>query len=178
MILKRIGICALLGTALLALSCENSGSHQETKDVATAESAARQPDKELAAPPGGGPAPIVTESAAPPASVPAPEERKPPSFWDAKTGEIKDLPKCPRSQVYQLRYGPVSGSETMMIMLQSKLSFDEAVGFYEKAVKQNGWSVDSYSRDPGSHSWRLSKGMSDGAGIDVKQDKLTGRTVV
>ena len=100
----------------------------------------------------------------------------PPSFFDSRTGQIKDLPSYPGSRRVRIGFGPVSGFESMGLLLSSRDPFDKVVAFYEQAIKSNGWTVVENSRADNTCQWTLSK--EAGQGVVQVTTQPQGRPVV
>jgi hypothetical protein len=129
------------------------------------------------------PAPQPPESAATgqtapqphPAQVPAqPEPFKVPEFFDMNVGQIKDLPSYPRATRVSIQYGPLQGTQSAMIILQTGDSLDKIAAFYERAIKTNGWKVVSDQRDKDVMKIEVNKGERDEGLIRVLKDEKTG----
>jgi hypothetical protein len=100
----------------------------------------------------------------------------PPSFFDSKSGQIKDLPSYPRARRVRLGFGPMSGFETMILQLTTRDPIDKVVAFYDQAIKSNGWSVVENSRDTNNYQWTLLK--QSGQGVIQIALQTQGRPVV
>ena len=115
------------------------------------------------APPQPAPPPVQGESAAPRST-----EMKPPPFLDPNTGEFKDLPRYPRATRTYAQIGPINGIEAGMFVLETAASYERIAQFYDQAIKQNGWTIVSNTRDPEYFKWELRKGKTSEALIEVK----------
>lgn len=104
-------------------------------------------------------------------------ERKPPpvpDFFDIGKKQVKDLPSLPKASIINLQYGPISGNETVLIFFNVRAPFEEVTTFYDKAIKQNGWTVQTNTREPDDYTWRLVKGAQDQALLQVKKTEEAG----
>ena len=98
-----------------------------------------------------------------------------PAFFDAQTGEVKDLPSYPNAQRTNIQYGPMEdGAEMASLVLVAAGSMDSVAAFYDKAIKSNGWEVTVRNRDPEFSEWRLKKGAKDEGRVIVKRDPAKG----
>jgi hypothetical protein len=100
-----------------------------------------------------------------------------PSFLDPISGQIRDLPSYPRSTRANFQYGPMSGVDTALIVLQTSEPMEKLTAFYDKAVKSHGWTIVSNTRDPEHYRWELKKGPRDEAVVEIRksdQFPLTG----
>ena len=93
---------------------------------------------------------------------------KPPPFLDSNTGEFKDLPRYPRATRTYAQIGPINGIEAGMFVLETAASYERIAQFYDQAIKQNGWTIVSNTRDPEYFKWELKKGKTSEALIEVK----------
>ncbi|HEY6334223.1 MAG TPA: hypothetical protein VI756_33220 [Blastocatellia bacterium] len=91
-----------------------------------------------------------------------------PSFFDQKTGQIKDLPLIPHSKITALQYGPYGTYTSMSMQAKTAVPFDKVTEFYDEAVKSGGWKVISNDRDGDAFIWRLAKG-NEGATVQVSK---------
>jgi len=102
-----------------------------------------------------------------------------PAFFDAQTGEVKDLPSYPKSQRLNIQYGPVAGEgEMASLVLAASGSMDNVAAFYDKAIKSNGWEVTTRNRDPEFSEWNLKKGDKDEGRVSVRWDPAKGSLTI
>ncbi|HET9531828.1 MAG TPA: hypothetical protein VFQ92_15825 [Blastocatellia bacterium] len=127
------------------------------------------------------PAPQPPESAATGQTAPQPaqasakpEPFKVPEFFDMNVGQIKDLPSYPRATRVSVQYGPLQGTQSAMIILQTGDPLDKIAAFYERAIKTNGWKVVSDQRDKDVMKIEVNKGERDEGLIRVLKDEKTG----
>ena len=145
---------------------------QRANPPAAADEAAAQPapssgsEEEQAKPDPPAPPPVVPGESAGPRST----EMKPPPFLDPNTGEFKDLPRYPRAARTYAQIGPINGVDAGMFMLETAASYQRIAEFYDQAVKKNGWTVVSNTRDAEYYRWELKKGKGSEAIIEVKSD--------
>jgi hypothetical protein len=121
------------------------------------------------------PALPTTEASQPPDSPPSSQRFKSPTFMDQATGAIKDLPNYPHSTRISIQVGPNQGLNTMTLVLQTGDSMDLISAFYQKAIKDNQWTVVDKVIDPEMSEWTLKKGEENGAKIQVKKDPTTSK---
>jgi len=95
-----------------------------------------------------------------------------PAYFDPKTGQIKNLPLFPGAKVRKLQYGPINGTPQVSLAAMSTAPFEKVTAFYDKAVKDNGWSIDDNSRGEKTYSWQLSRGQTDRAAIRVDKEPM------
>src|ERR1051325_7997947 len=119
-----------------------------------------------------------TNSSAQPAEAqsqqPAPAQPEPfkqPKFM--VNGEAKDLPNYPNAITKSMQFGPVQGTDTMSLVLETRASMDHIAAFYDKAIKSNGWTVDSRTFDPEFAEWNLRKTFDNEGKVQVKKDPRT-----
>jgi len=107
-----------------------------------------------------------------PAAQPAPF--KVPEFFDINTGQIKDIPSYPRSTRVSVQYGPLQGTQSAMIILQTGDPVEKIAEFYDRAIKTNGWKVVSDQRDRDIMKIELQKGDRGEGLVRVIKDERTG----
>src|SRR5262249_27374853 len=130
----------------------------------------------LAAAPGSSPAAPAPSFIPDPGSSPSPDPSASPaatpSYFDQKTGQIRNLPLYPRAKVMSVQYGPINGAPQVMLQAMCREPFEKVTAFYEAVIKDNGWIVDDNSRGTDSYTWQLSRGRTDRAAIRVDKDQL------
>lgn len=115
--------------------------------------------------------PAPTPSTDTPAPAPSqPAAIKMPEFFDAQKGSIKDLPSYPDSMRINVQYGPMSGTEMAMIVSQSPGPMAKITEFYDRAIKSNGWTIVSETREAEKYRLNLKKGDKDAGTVDVTPD--------
>jgi hypothetical protein len=114
--------------------------------------------------------PAATEPA--PGPPPAPAVKRP-SFIDQAKGDIRDLPSYPRAYRVNIQFGPIQGVNTMLLTLKTTDPMDKITAFYERAIKDNKWTVIDKIIDPEFSEWSLKKGEDSSAKIQVKKDQQT-----
>jgi hypothetical protein len=102
---------------------------------------------------------------------PQSQQFKPPKFM--ANGGAKDLPNYPQAIVKSIQFGPVQGTDTMSLVLETRDSMDKIAAFYDKAIKSNGWTVDSKTFDPEFAEWNLRKPFDNEGKVQVKMDPRT-----
>lgn len=148
-----------------------------------AQASAQQPSGDGSAAPNSAAAPADQQSGAAPAQPQEgptrPTAIKSPEFFNALTGEVKDLPSYPKSQRLTIQYGPV-GADTEMasLVLGTPETMDSIAAFYDKAIKTGGWEVKERNRDSEFSEWQLKKGDKDEGRITVKKDPVRGGLVI
>lgn len=161
---SNINVNGSRGGGQAQASAESANTAAPAADPA-AESSAEKPDQPPAAPP-------------PPQESARPTAIKMPVFFDAQTGEVKDLPSYPKSQRISIQYGPVgTESDVASLVLAAPGSMDEIAAFYDKAIKSNGWTVTVRNRDPEFSEWKVKKGDRDEGRVMVKKDAKGGLTI-
>ena len=95
-----------------------------------------------------------------------------PSYFDQKTGQIRNLPLFPGAKVRKVQYGPINGTPQVTLAALSTAPFDKITAFYDKVVKDNGWTIDDSGRGENSWTWQLSRGQTDRAAIRVDKEPL------
>jgi hypothetical protein len=113
--------------------------------------------------------PVPDSSPAPGASAAAGPT---PAYFDPKTGQIKNLPLYPGAKVRRVQYGPINGTPQVSLAALSTAPFEKVTAFYDKVVKDNGWTVDDSGRGENSYSWQLSRGQTDRAAIRVDKEPM------
>ena len=178
----------LVAVAFFSGACRHKPAYSEiqpTESEKTRDQRAKQqpptdPPADSAPASGTESQPVRSDPAVPPPpaqgqSPPAPRstEIKPPPFLDEQTGEFKDLPRYPRATRTYAQVGPINGVEAGMFMLETAASYERIAEFYDQAIKKNGWTVVSNTRDPEYYKWELRKGKNSEALIEVKPDGKT-----
>lgn len=121
-----------------------------------------------ATPPAATEAP-ATEAAQPaPAAPPAPFK---PSFLDQSTSGIRDLPAYPNSYRVSAQLGPMQGLNTMSLGFTTTDPMDKITAFFERAIKDNKWTVVDKIIDQEFSEWTLKKGEDHNAKVQVKKDE-------
>ena len=147
---------------------QNSGEPSEavTPDAATDQgNTSAQPEAAQTPPP----VPPQPDPVQPPAF-------KIPAFIDQAKGEAKDLPNYPGAIRRNIQYGPMQGVDTLSLALETGDPMDKIAAFYEEAIKSNGWTVKSKTRDPEFSEWEIRKGDAEAAKLQVKKNpNLAGR---
>jgi len=95
-----------------------------------------------------------------------------PAYFDPKTGQIRNLPLFPGAKVRKVQYGPINGTPQVTLAALSAAPFDKITAFYDKVVKDNGWTIDDSGRGENSCTWQLSRGRTDRAAIRVDKEPL------
>jgi hypothetical protein len=108
----------------------------------------------------------------PPAQIAAkqPAEVKPPWFVDTEKGAAKDIPNYPKAARQSIMYGPIEGTEMFSLVLESSSAMDAIADFYDKAVRDNKWTVVDKTRDPELSEWILKKGEVGEGKIQIKKN--------
>jgi len=109
----------------------------------------------------------------PPASEPV--RPKMPAFM-SPNGTIKDLPSYPRSTRVNVQIGPLQGQDTMTLNLRTRDSMENVQAFYEKAIKENQWTVVEKVLDPEMSVWTLKTDDDNSARVQAKKDP--GRSII
>ena len=173
----------------LFTSCSHSPSYSDTKANKGANpadsNAARSeagPSIEQVNPPAPSPSPPPafpdSSSTLIPGSSPrlegpaSPSPTGTPAYLDPKTGRIKDLPLYPHAKVMGLQYGPIGGVSQVTLQAMIREPFEKVTAFYDKAVKDNGWTIDDNSRGVNSYTWQLSRGATDRAAIRIDKNEI------
>ncbi len=93
-----------------------------------------------------------------------------PPFFDSQKNEIKDLPNYSKAKLVNAQVGDFNGSPTMIMMYSLRGTIEEAVAFYEKQIKANGWQVVTSSKTAEYYEWALKKGEREQLIINIKRD--------
>jgi hypothetical protein len=125
------------------------------------------PDASASATPGAATPPAG--AATPPAPA-QPGPMKIPAFFDAQKGAIKDLPSYPESMNVNVQYGPLSNAEMATIVSETSGSMEKITQFYDKAIKSNGWTVSSETRETDRYRMNLKKGDKDAGTVQVTRN--------
>jgi hypothetical protein len=161
----KLSLCFILGLAiLLAGGCGHKPSYSQ---IDTDQSGRASNQNAPASSSAEKPVQLPDPSATPLETAPqaAPNQAAgvpPPSFFDSKSGQIKDLPSYPRARRVRLGFGPMSGFETMILQLTTRDPIDKVVAFYDQAIKSNGWSVVENSHETNNYQWTLLKESGQG----------------
>jgi hypothetical protein len=99
-----------------------------------------------------------------------PQEVKPPSFVDTGKGEARDIPSFPKAARQSIMFGPVDGTDTFSLVLESSSGMDAIADFYDKAVKAHKWTLVDRVRDPEASEWVLKKGETAEGKIQVRKN--------
>jgi hypothetical protein len=158
-------LCAALVCvfSLCLVSCGNKAAYRNINTSREAADANRNSAQAAAA---------VTDqsnSSAQPATPPQPF--KPPKFM--VNGQAKDLPNYPQAITKTIQYGPVEGSDTFSLVLETRDSMEKIAAFYDKAIKSNGWFVDSRTVDSEFAEWNLKKAFDNEGKVQVRKDPRT-----
>lgn len=94
-----------------------------------------------------------------------------PSFMDETTGRLKDLPEYPGAARTNMQYGPQNGLDTAAIVLRTGDSLEKIAAYYDKAAKDNGWTVSSRASDKSFYKVELKKGDSNRATVQAGKDQ-------
>ncbi|HVG17773.1 MAG TPA: hypothetical protein VNI02_01880 [Blastocatellia bacterium] len=103
--------------------------------------------------------------------TPPPQQFKPPKFM--ANGEAKDLPNYPQAVMKSIQFGPIQGTDTLSLVLETRDPMDKIAAFYDKVIKSNGWTVDSKTFDPEFAEWNLRKPFDNEGKVQVKRDPRT-----
>lgn len=115
----------------------------------------------------------AASEAAQPAPAPPPAAFKSPSFLDQAKGGIKDLPAYPNANRVSAQLGPMQGLNTMSLGFTTNDPMDKITAFFERAIKDNKWTVIDKIIDPEFSEWTLKKGEDNSAKVQVKKDQKT-----
>jgi hypothetical protein len=88
-------------------------------------------------------------------------------------GEAKDLPNYPQAVMKSIQFGPIQGTDTLSLVLETRDPMDKIAAFYDKVIKSNGWTVDSKTFDPEFAEWNLRKPFDNEGKVQVKRDPRT-----
>jgi hypothetical protein len=94
-----------------------------------------------------------------------------PAFFDTQKSQIKDLPTFPKAKIVNMQASTANDTPTVILMYQLRAPIEEAVAFYEKQIKANGWMVITSSKTPEYNEWTLKKGERDQAIVNIKKDQ-------
>ena len=166
--------------ALAAIVTSNGCSHKPAYSDIDANKPSGTHNQNSEGKAGRTPAPAAAELPAtgasqPAGSPPSAQRFKTPTFMDQATGSIKDLPNYPRSSRANIQVGPNQGLNVMTLMLQTGDSMDLIAAFYQKAIKDNQWTVVDKVIDPDMSEWILRKGEENSARIQVKKNPGTNK---
>lgn len=115
------------------------------------------------------PAPPAPPGATPPATA-QPGPLKVPAFFDTQKGVIKDLPSYPDSTNVNVQYGPLSNAEMATIVSETFGTIEKVTQFFDRAIKSNGWTVASETRDTDRYRMNLKKGDKDAGTVQVTRN--------
>lgn len=175
----------LLMTAMaFASACNSKEPSYSNINLNNNSQAGRAPA--ASASPEAGAEPAAPETLPPPppsAAAPEPAPSQPtairlPAFFDAQKGAIKDLPSYPDSIRINVQYGPLSGAEMAMIVSQTGGPMAKITEFYDRAVKSNGWTIESETREPEKYRLNLRKGDKDAGTVEVTPDAAGKRLTI
>jgi len=93
-----------------------------------------------------------------------------PAFFDTQKNQIKDLPTFTKAKLVNLQATTANDTPTIIMMYQLRAPIEEAVAFYDKQIKANGWTIVTSSKTPDYNEWALKKGERDQAMINIKRD--------
>jgi hypothetical protein len=93
-----------------------------------------------------------------------------PAFFDAGNGQIKDLPTYPKAKRANAQISNANDTPTVILVYQLEGKAEDAVAFYEKQFKANGWTVVTSSKTPDYYDWQLKKGERDQAAVNIRRD--------
>lgn len=170
----------LLAVAAIVLSngCKHKPAYSDIDANRTASSRAQSVNENSGTTPAPDAAPELPPAPAsqPPVSQAPPAQRfKSPSFIDQATGGIKDLPNYPRAKRSSIQIGPNQGFNVMALVFQTPDSMGLIAEFYQKAIKDNRWTVVASVIDPELSEWTIKKGEENTAKIEVKKDPATSK---
>lgn len=170
---RNLIVTALVCVAFVGCSNERRGNGEPPTAESAPASAAQ------VAEPASSPAPSAESASAPPADGPPaqPVEQRPlakiPDFLDGQ--RIKDLPVFPKSSISNFSYGPLADADMVLVFFEAFDTFDNVTAFYDKAIRSNGWKINTRTCDIGDCVWRVSKGDRDEAIVQVKFDQQLKR---
>src|SRR5262249_40420007 len=111
-----------------------------------------------------------------PGAAPSPEASasRTPNFLDPRTAQIRNLPLYPGARAMSVQYGPIGGITQITLQASTRAAFEDVTAFYDKVVKDNGWTIDDNSRDTNSYTWQLTRGRTEHGAIrvDREQDRV------
>jgi hypothetical protein len=102
------------------------------------------------------------------AAASQPQPFKPPKFM--ANGQAKDLPNYPQAITKSIQYGPVQGTDTMSLVLETRDPIEKVIAFYDKAIKSNGWTVEGKMANEEMAEWTLKKTFDNEGKVQVKKD--------
>ena len=169
-------LCLFLGLLVVASNgCRHKPAYSE---IDANKTSTRNRNSEGTA--GSVPAPATADlpsSASTPAAGASPPGVKPASFLN-QAGGIKDLPNYPRSRRTNVQMGPNQGFYVFTEIFESGDSVEQIAAFYEKAIKDNQWSVLEKVVDPELAQFALEKGKENTAKLQIKKEQRTGRIYI
>ena len=110
----------------------------------------------------------VADQSNPSPATAAPQPQQPfklPKFM--VNGQAKDLPNYPQALMKSIQYGPVQGTDTLSLVLETRDPIDKITAFYEKAIKSNGWTVEGKSINSEQAEWNLKKTFDNEGKVQV-----------
>jgi hypothetical protein len=165
---------------ILMVSCSRKSSNDDAARMdsrATAadgtksnESSSPEPEQQQKLENSGVPLPAGASSS------PARAQPKNPSFYDQRTGQIKDLPTYPNSSVINMQLGPLQESDTAMFVLRTSDPLNKVSDFYIRAAKSNGWEVADELNEPDIFKLQLRKGTQHEGLVQAKRQEQYGFT--
>ena len=174
--MRSLYLFLLMTTVAFASACDSkepsysniniNGSRQDGR--APAASASPEAGAEAVAPETLPPPPPSTATPVPAPSQPS--AIRLPEFFDGQKGSIKDLPSYPDSMRINVQYGPLSGAEMAMIVSQSPGPMAKITEFYDRAIKSNGWTIVSETREAEKYRMNIKKGDKDAGTVEVTPD--------
>lgn len=93
-----------------------------------------------------------------------------PAFFDAGSGQIKDLPTYPKAKHATVQISNANDTPTVILIYQLSGKAEEAAAFYDKQIKANGWTIVTNSKTPDYYDWQLKKGERDQAAVNIRRD--------
>lgn len=160
------------------ISCRSNPAYSNINTSRERPEANQNSSEPIAAPTAAGQANASTQSPEAQAQQPdqaqqpgQPQQFRPPKFM--ANGEAKDLPNYPQAIIKSIQFGPVQGTDTLSLALESRDSMEKIMAFYEKAIKSNGWTVDSKTVDAEFAEWNLRKVFDNEGKVQVKKDPRT-----
>jgi hypothetical protein len=167
--IKLIGAALLFSVVTLLAACGNKGKTESASEPRTGVTVTGSNEEQQQArekPLEGVPNPNLGTFPANSAEQKAPPV---PAFFDIAKRQVKDLPALPKASILNLQFGPIAGNETVLIFYSVRGAFEEVTTFYDKAIKEHGWTVQTNTREPDDYTWRLAKGAQDQALLQVKK---------
>jgi len=101
-----------------------------------------------------------------------------PSFMDEATGRIKDLPEYPGAIRTNMQYGPQNELDTSVIVSRTSDSLEKIAAYYDKAIKDHGWTVSSRTSDASLYKIELKKGDSNRAVVQADKAEEAGTITI